>query len=181
MKMILSAALTAFLFVLVPMVLRENDRPLRVVPHVDLSRYAGLWHEIARLPNRFQEKCAGDVTAHYTLRPDGKIDVLNRCRVEDGRFIEARGVARHADEDRPSSVLEVRFAPAILSFLPQVWGDYQIIVLAPDYSYAVVGAPGREYLWILSRSPQMDAGTYRALVEEARQQGFNVDLLLRTN
>jgi apolipoprotein D and lipocalin family protein len=180
MKMIMSAAVAVFLSFVVSTVLAGNDRPLRVVPHVDLSRYAGLWHEIARLPNRFQEKCAGDVTAHYTLRPDGRIDVLNRCRVEDGTFIEARGVARRVDEDTPNSVLEVRFAPAILSFLPQVWGDYQIIALAPDYSYAVVGAPSREYLWILSRSPQMDTDTYRALVEEARQQGFNVDLLLRT-
>jgi apolipoprotein D and lipocalin family protein len=159
--------------------LGENKRPLEVVPSVDFSLYAGLWHEIARLPNRFQARCLGEVTAHYTLRSDGKIDVLNRCRVADGTFIEARGLARRAGDDKPLSMLKVRFAPAILSFIPQVWGDYQILALSPDYSHAVIGAPSREYLWILARSPRMDPETYRSLVEQARVQGFDVDRLQR--
>jgi apolipoprotein D and lipocalin family protein len=153
---------------------------LQVVPDVDLVRYAGLWHEVARLPNRFQEKCAGNVTAHYTLRPDGKITVRNRCRIENGTFIEATGVARRARKEGPNSILKVRFAPAVLSFLPQVWGDYQIMALSADYQHAVIGAPNRKYLWILSRSPEVDASTYHELVQEARRQGFNVDLLQRT-
>lgn len=157
----------------------ENKRSLQVVPSVDLARYAGLWHEIARLPNRFQARCTGEVTAHYTLRKDGKIDVLNRCRVADGTFIEAKGLARRASDQTPSK-LKVRFAPAILSFIPQVWGDYQILALSPDYTFAVVGAPSREYLWILARSPQMDSETYRSLVDQSRAQGFDVDLLQRT-
>ena len=160
--------------------LEGKDRPLSVVTDVDLTRYAGLWYEIARLPNRFQKKCAKDVTAHYTLRTDGKISVLNQCRLEDGTLIKAAGVARRAGKGTPDSMLKVRFAPAILSFIPQVWGDYQILALSPDYRYAVVGSPDRSYLWILSRSPEMDPGTYRKLVEECRQQGFNVERLQRT-
>jgi len=74
----------------------------------------------------------------------------------------------------------VRFAPAFLSFIPQVWGDYQIIALSADYTHAVVGDPGREYLWILSRSPRMDEATFNRLMEEARAQGFNVSLLQKT-
>jgi len=152
-----------------------------VVPHVDLDRYAGEWHEIARLPNRFQKDCIGDVTANYSLRKDGKIDVINRCRVKDGKTIEAKGLARTVGNGQPNSVLKVRFAPAFLSFLPQVWGDYQILALAPDYSYAAVGSPDLKYLWILSRKPEMPEGTYRKVVEEMRGQGFKVGELELTD
>jgi apolipoprotein D and lipocalin family protein len=153
---------------------------LRVVPEVDLVRYAGQWYEIARFPNRFQKQCAGEVTANYTLRINGRISVLNRCRLKSGEQIEAEGVARVADKEQPNSILKVRFAPAFLSFIPQVWGDYQIIALSPDYTHALVGDPDREYLWILSRSPQMDDATYDQLTEEAAAQGFDVRRLQKT-
>ena len=158
----------------------RGKRPLRVVPEVDLVRYAGRWYEIARFPNRFQKRCAGEVTAEYTLLPSGKISVLNRCRLENGGQIQAEGVARVAGKGQPNSILKVRFAPEFLSFIPQVWGDYQIIALSPDYTLAVVGDPGRKYLWILSRSPRMDDPTYNRLVEEARAQGFEVSRLVKT-
>ena len=148
-----------------------------VVPHVDLARYAGQWHEIARLPNRFQKNCVGDVTANYVLRKDGNIDVTNRCRIKGGKMIEAEGLAKLAGKGQPNSVLKVRFAPAFLSFLPQVWGDYQILALAPDYSYAAVGSPDLKYLWILSRSREMPPETYRQVIEEMRAQGFKVEQL----
>jgi apolipoprotein D and lipocalin family protein len=150
------------------------------VPHVDFEQYAGKWHEIARLPNRFQAKCVGDVTAAYTLRKDGKIDVLNRCRVKDGSFIEAKGLARKIGKGHPNSELKVRFAPAFLSFLPQVWGDYHILSLAPDYSYAVVGSPDHRYLWILSRSTELPDSTYRRIVEEMGRLGFATDRLTKS-
>ena len=84
---------------------------VRTVDHVDLRRYVGVWFESARLPNRFQQRCASDVSATYTLRDDGRIDVVNRCRGRDGRFADARGVARVVDT-RPFAKLKVRFAPA---------------------------------------------------------------------
>jgi apolipoprotein D and lipocalin family protein len=93
---------------------------------------------------------------------------------------EAVGVARLADRKGSNSRLKVRFAPAYLSFLPFVWGDYQIIELAPDYTHAVVGTPDRKYLWILSRTPQLGEATYQRLAEAARSQGFDVSRLTRT-
>jgi apolipoprotein D and lipocalin family protein len=154
-------------------------RELRVVPDVDLQRYAGRWFEIARLPNRFQAQCASDVTAVYALRPDGRISVTNRCRRADGTTTEAVGVARRVD-GRPPSVLQVRFAPAFLSFLSKVWGDYQIIALDPEYRHAVVGTPDRKYLWILSRTPQLDAAVLQQLLADAKAQGFDVEAVMRT-
>jgi apolipoprotein D and lipocalin family protein len=153
--------------------------PLRVVPALDLARYAGAWYEIARLPNRFQAKCAGDVVARYEPRPDGRVTVINRCRTEKGDTTEARGVARPV-EGQPTSILEVRFAPAILGFLPAVWGDYQVIALGAGYDHAVVGTPDRKYLWILSRTPQMDPALYQRLLEAAKDQGFAVAQVVAT-
>ena len=94
------------------------SRPVEAVPTVDLVRYAGTWYEIARLPNRFQKECVSDVTATYSLLGDGQILVVNRCRTASGEMKEAEGKARRKGEDAPTSKLQVRFAPAILSFLP---------------------------------------------------------------
>jgi apolipoprotein D and lipocalin family protein len=143
-----------------------------VVPSVDLNRYAGKWHEIARLPNRFQRDCAGEVTATYSLRPDGKITVLNQCRAADGRSKSATGTARIANAKGPSSKLKVTF------FWP-FSGDYWIIGLDPDYRWALVGGPGHKYLWVLSRDPHMDDTVYARIVDLARSQGYDVSRLLK--
>ena len=164
---------------LLPQTLRAQEKPLDVVPQVDFERYAGKWYEIARLPFRYQEDCARDVTATYTPRPDGQITAGNRCVRKDGKANNAEGVARRVD-GRPPSVLKVRFSPAWLSFLPSVWGDYQIIALGPDYEYSVVGTPDRKYLWILARTPKLDAGLYRSLLDKAKAQGFDVTRLMET-
>lgn len=152
---------------------------LRTVPQVDYARYAGTWFEVARLPFRYQKDCASDVTANYQPRTDGRITVTNRCLRADGTVIEAKGEAR-AEKGKPASVLKVRFAPAVLSFLSAVWGDFQIISLGADYDYAVVGTPDRKCLWMLSRTPVMDATRYAALLEEARSQGFNTAAVVPT-
>jgi len=149
---------------------------VRTVASVDLQRYAGDWHEVARFPNRFQSRCVGDVRATYTIRPDGRLEVLNRCRTEDGA-IDAKGIARVVDI-RTSAKLKVRFAPAALSFLPFVWGDYWILGLAADYSWSVVGSPDRNYLWILSRTPVLPSPALRAAVDIARANGFDATRLL---
>lgn len=157
-----------------------SQNPLQVVREVDYQRYAGRWYEIARLPNEFEKDCARNVTATYAVRADGRLDVTNRCIETSGRVNEAQGIARQV-EGQPPSVLEVRFAPAWLSFLPMVWGDYNIVALAPDYSHALVGSHGREYLWILAREPRLEAAVYDDLVETARSQGFAVERLIRTH
>ena len=158
----------------------ERQGPVRTVDAVDLGRYLGDWFEIARFPNRFQRTCAGDVQAGYARRPDGRIDVINRCRTANGNVIEARGIARVVDS-RTSAKLKVRFAPAALSFLPFVWGDYWILGLADDYSWAVVGSPDRDYLWILARTPMPDPGRFASAVAVARANGFDVERLTKTS
>lgn len=153
---------------------------LDLVDQVDLERYQGRWYEIARLPNRFQRQCESDVSADYRLRDDGRIDVTNRCRREDGSYAEANGVARRADPDGPEAALEVRFAPRWLSFLPFVWGDYRIIALDTDYEYALVGSENRRYLWVLARTPDLPETRLDALLQIAREQGFDIDDLILT-
>jgi apolipoprotein D and lipocalin family protein len=151
----------------------------RTVARVDLSRYVGDWFEISRFPNRFQTACLSDVQASYAIRPDGRLDVVNRCRTAEGQIKEAQGVARIVDTST-SAKLKVRFAPAALSFLPFVWGDYWIIGLAEDYSWAVVGSPDRKYLWVLARTRSLDASQSAAALGAARAAGFDVNQLVTT-
>ena len=158
----------------------QAPAPVRTVERVDLQRYLGEWFEIARFPNRFQRICAGDVRATYARRPDGRIDVINRCRTAQGAVQEAQGVARVVDL-KTSARLKVRFAPGFLSFLPFVWGDYWVIGLADDYSWAVVGSPDRAYLWILGRTPVLPADRYESALAAARASGFDVQRLVKTS
>jgi len=151
---------------------------VQTVDAVDVDRYVGTWFEIARFPNRFQDRCIGGVTATYTLRSDGHLDVINRCQTDNGA-IEARGVARIVDTETRAR-LKVRFAPAVFSFLPFVWGDYWILGLGHDYSWAVVGSPDRAYLWILARAPALDWERYTLALATAAANGFAVERLINT-
>lgn len=159
----------------------DAARDVEAVPSVDLERYAGRWYEIARLPNKFQKKCACCVTATYSLRDDGRLTVVNECQKADGQPNSVTGEARLADKDGPTSKLEVRFAPGFLSFLGMVWGDYWVLELDPEYSYALVGDPKREYLWVLAREPELPDETYDGLLETARSMGFDVSQVQKTS
>ncbi len=147
--------------------------PLQTVGHVDLSRYVGTWYEIASYPQSFQEGCTG-TTATYTLRDDGEIDVLNRCRKGSlsGEEDSAEGRARVVDTTTHAK-LEVTF------FWP-FWGDYWIIDVGVDYEYAVVGHPGRDYLWILSRTPTMEDSVYEGILQRVQAKGYPLDRLQKT-
>lgn len=149
---------------------------LPTVPALDLDRYAGQWHEIARYPNSFERDCARDVTATYTRNADGTVQVVNACRKADGSVMRAEGLARMAV---PPAKLEVRFAPAWLSWLPLVWADYWVIDLADDYSYAVVGEPSRDYLWILARDPRLPDAVLDRIVARLPDLGYEPERLVR--
>lgn len=149
------------------------------VPAVELSRYVGTWYEIARFPNSFQEKCVANVTAQYHARADGDIDVINRCATASGAVEQADGLARVVAGSN-NARLQVRFAPAWLSWLSLVWGDYWIIDLDPGYTVATVGTPARDYLWILSRTPTLSTAQYEAAVNNATRQGFDTSKLVKT-
>lgn len=163
--------------------LAQNDRSkpaeLTTVPSVDLNRYSGKWFEIARYPNKFQKKCVGNTTATYTVKEGGQIEVVNECLEKDGQTDRAKGKARIVDKTT-NAKLKVRFAPAFLSFLPMVWGDYWIIDLADDYGYAAIGDPKRDYFWILSRKPELDDATYQAILRRAEQKGFDPAKVYKT-
>jgi len=147
--------------------------PLQTVAKVDLSRYTGTWYEIASYPQRFQKGCT-NTTATYTLRDDGEIGVVNRCRKGslEGEEDSAEGRARVVDATT-NAKLEVTF------FRP-FWGDYWIIDLGENYEYAVVGHPGRDYLWILSRTPTMEESVYQGILNRLQTKGYPLDRLQKT-
>lgn len=139
------------------------------VDSVDLAKYVGTWYEIARLPNRFQRRCARNTTATYALREDGRISVINRCATTDGKEIDATGVARIVDS-ASNAKLAVSFFQ--LFGLHLFWGDYWIIGLDPDYQYAVIGMPSRRYGWILSRSKTLTRVQMERINAVLRQNGY---------
>lgn len=153
-----------------------QERPLPVVPALDLDRYMGVWHEIARYPNNFERMCERDVTATYSRNADGAVKVTNACRKSDGQMASVDGVARLVASP---SKFKVRFAPAWLSWLPLVWADYWVIDLAADYSYAVVGEPDRDYLWILARDARMSDDVYARISARLPALGFDAARLVR--
>lgn len=139
----------------------------------ELEPYLGTWYEIGNFPQSFQEGCTG-TTANYSLREDGDVDVLNRCFEDrlDGKEKSANGKARAVELERGK--LEV-------SFFQPFWGAYWVLELGEDYRYSVVGHPSRDYLWILSREPQMDEATLEGILERLETvHGYELDRFERT-
>lgn len=154
--------------------------PLKPIEALDLPRYLGTWYEIARYPNWFQKKCAGNTTATYSMLESGHVEVVNRCTLSSGEQNEARAEAVQQGE-KTSARLKVRFAPKWLSFVPGVWGDYWVIDLDTNYQLAAVSEPSRQYLWILARTPTVEPKAYADLLERLQALGFATDKLISTN
>lgn len=149
----------------------EGDaHPVTPVDSVKLIQYVGLWHEVAKIPNRFQDQCVCCTSAEYGLREDGRIRVVNRCRKENGKPDEAKGVAKIVPGSR-NARLKVSFV-SFLGIRP-FWGDYWIIGLDPDYRWAVVGTPDREYGWVLSRTPTLDGESMDRVREILDRNGYD--------
>ena len=138
---------------------------------VDLSRYLGTWYEIARYEQGFQKDCDG-VTADYSLRDDGEISVLNRCRKPDGSLKDAKGRAKVVD-NATNAKLKV-------SFFGPFYGDYWVIDHADDYSWSIVGEPSGRYLWLLGREARPGEARVTELVERARTLGYDTSMLRMT-
>ena len=146
---------------------------LATIPSLNVPRYMGTWYEIGKLPNPFQKNCVSNTMAIYEPMPNGTIRVTNRCTESNGKVKEAVGEARQIG-NATSPKLEVRFAPAWLSFLPFVWGNYWVIDLDADYKLAAVSEPRRELLWILSRTPVPGDMAYKELLATLAKKGFDL-------
>lgn len=147
----------------------RNNVDNSVVKDVDVYRYLGKWYEIARLDHKFErgmELCR----ATYTLENDGKIKVINQGK-KNGKWKTSEARVKLTDEP---GVLRV-------SFWGPFYSDYRILVLAVDYSYALVGGSGDDYLWILSRTPRLRKETCEYLVNEAQRRGYDTDKLIWVN
>jgi len=152
---------------------KQTSLPLPVVPYVDLTRYAGTWYEIARYPHSFQEGCVGS-KATYTLRDDGKISILNECydKSFSGKIRSAKGKAWIVDKET-NAKLKVSF------FWPFA-GDYWIVDLGENYEYAVIGHPKRKYLWILSRTKEIEGEVYEAILSRLKDKQYDTSKLIKT-
>lgn len=135
----------------------------------DADRYAGRWYEIARLDHRF-ERGMTDVTADYSLSPDGSVRVVN-SGLKDGRRKSIEGTARFRGDPDEGSLA--------VTFFPGFPGGYHVFALEENYRWAIVSGPDRGYLWILAREPGMDEELYQQLVGIARDRGFPVEGLIR--
>jgi apolipoprotein D and lipocalin family protein len=176
--------LTTFLFALSlaacvagPSGRAKDAPPLEAVVSVDVDRYMGLWYEIARYPTSFQKNCEG-TTAQYTLREDGRVDVVNTCRfgTKDGEPRSAEAVARVMGGSNGARIF-VNFAPIPL---PAGRGNYWIIYLDEDYQHALVGEPSGRFLWMLSRTPIISAAARADLDAAAIKAGYDLGLLKET-
>ncbi|MFT5316076.1 MAG: apolipoprotein D and lipocalin family protein [Candidatus Krumholzibacteriia bacterium] len=151
--MMMAAPLFALLNVVNIPAMAQEPPPMKTVDSVDITKYAGLWYEVAKIPNRFQKNCVSGTTAEYTLTPDGEIKVMNTCTEEDGGLNTAEGVAKIVNENS-NAELKVSFV-SFLGWRP-FWGEYWVIGLDSEYQWAIVGEPERRYGWVLSRRPEMD-------------------------
>lgn len=154
----------------------DTTKDVTTVANLDLDRYLGTWFEICRLPLKWEDPGASDITATYRLAPDGKIGVENRCIGEDGKPDRAIGVA--VPQDATNARLKVSFLPQYLRWIPFTEGDYWVLAVAPDYSVALVGTPDRKHLWLLSRTASLPAETVDNYLALARSQGFDLDRLI---
>jgi len=142
------------------------------VKALDLNRYLGTWYEIARFPHSFEKNLVG-VTATYSLREDGKIEVLNQGykNTLNGERSKAVGKAKIPDKLEPGKLK--------VSFFWIFYADYFVLELDENYQYAMIGSSSDKYFWILSRSPQMEPAVYEMLLEKARKRGYNLDKLYK--
>lgn len=148
--------------------LPDNIEP---VTGFEADRYLGTWYEIARLDHSF-ERGLSNVRAKYSRNEDGSIKVINRgYNVEEGKWEEADGRAVFV-EDENTGHLKV-------SFFGPFYASYVVFELEKeDYSYAYVTGYNRDYLWFLSRTPEVSEEAIEAFKARARTEGFDLDELI---
>jgi len=153
------------------------DHEPTTVPSLDLQRYLGTWYEVARLPMRHEPADYTDISATYSLQADGKLRVQNRALDGQGERQESVGEATVVPGSG-NAKLEVTFLPEALRWIPFTKGDYWVLRIDDEYRTALVGGPDRKYLWLLARSPELDAATCDDFLATARTQGYDLTGLI---
>jgi apolipoprotein D and lipocalin family protein len=143
------------------------------VESLDLNRYCGLWYEIGRLPLRWEDDDAADITAHYALQDDGSVRVDNRCLDKSGA--PAQAIGRATPVTGKPGQLTVSFVPGFLRWIPFTKGDYWVLKIDDAYTVALVGSPDRKNLWLLAREPHIDPDIKAGYLAEATRQGFDLE------
>lgn len=156
-----------------------TPEPIAALASLNIPAYMGTWYQVAWFPNRFQKQCVSDTAATYRRLPAGEgVEVINRCRLEDGSLDSVVGLARPAgseirgDQLEPAK-LEVSFLPRLLRWIP-AWGAYWVMQRADDGRYVVIGEPSRQYLWVLSRTPRLAPPDETAIRSQLAQQGYDL-------
>ncbi len=151
--------------------MKQEDKPLRTtVAQVDLELYAGKWFEIARYPHSFEKGLVG-VTATYSLKPNGRIEVLNQGFKGslNGKRSKAKAWAKVPNPLEPGKLKVYFFWP--------FGADYYILDLDENYQWALVGSSSMNYLWILSRTPQMPNEVYNQILKKVMELGYDIEKL----
>ena len=144
--------------------------------YADLKQYVGKWYEVASIPQSFQKQCVSNTTAEYSFAEDNLIKVINSCETKDGSRSVAEGRAKIIDE-ASNSKLKVTFVK-LIKWIFTFGGDYWILHVAPDYSYAMIGDPSLEYAWILSRTNSMNKKTYIEIESKFKAIGYDTCRIL---
>lgn len=156
-----------------------QTEPLQAVEKIELNKYLGAWHEVARKPLYFQRKCDSNVTANYSLNKNGNIKVDNSCYTKDGKFKQTIGEA--FVQNAPSnSKLKVSFLPKIIRWLPVGRGDYWVLKIDENYETVLVGEPDKKYMWILSRSQQPQPEVVQEYLNYAESIGYDLSDVIKT-
>lgn len=168
MGIVILLLVAALLIMVVVYVSGADGKNRTTVSSLDLPRYMGVWYEIARYDHPF-ERGLERVQAQYELRPNGCVGVLNSgTDFRTGRRKQAHGKAR-------ASRLPGRLR---VSFFWIFYSDYNIMELADDYGWALVGGSSPKFLWILSRTPVLPSRTLNHILRLAEQRGYRTDKLL---
>jgi apolipoprotein D and lipocalin family protein len=167
--MFLSKITTTIMALLITTAAMARPADPAVVADVDFTKYSGLWHEVAHSPNFFQKGCLRS-TAEYQIIDGSSVSVYNVCYKENGKKSDISGVARVKDSAVPAK-LKVKF-----NFFAR--GDYWIIDLDDNYQWAVVSAPKKKNLFILSRTFPMDQVVLKDILLKLKTQGFETDKLV---
>ncbi|MCF7823490.1 MAG: lipocalin family protein [Candidatus Marinimicrobia bacterium] len=149
---------------------QDREMVQEAVKNFELDKYLGTWYEIARLDHSF-ERGMSNVTAHYSLREDGRVKVLNKgYRDNKSVWKSATGIAKFTGEPTRGALR--------VSFFRPFYGGYNIVELDEDYSYALVAGDSEKYLWILSRTPVLDPDHLEKILSRGQALGYRIEDLI---